>query len=142
MNDLINFFSEEIEFTLKNKRKTREWIKQVIEKEDYICGSVNIIFCSDKFLLKLNKKYLNRNTLTDVITFPMAEDETVVSGDIFISKERVFENAKSLLVKPSLEMLRVVIHGILHLLGYCDSSDEEKKVMRRKEDFYLKEIIN
>lgn len=138
MSELINFFSEEINFKLKNKIKIRKWICKVIEKEEHISGNINIIFCSDDFLMKLNRKYLKHNTFTDIITFPMTEEEKIIGGDLYISKERVFENAKTFKIKPTLEILRVIIHGILHLLGYDDRSEEERENMRRKEDFYLK----
>ncbi len=115
----------------------RAWITATAKTEGIIPGDINFIFCSDKYLLKFNRKYLNHNTLTDILTFPLMEDESVISGDIYISIERVRENAR-LYRKPVFnELSRVLIHGILHLLGHSDESEMEKTEMRKLEDFYI-----
>ncbi|MBX2968977.1 MAG: rRNA maturation RNase YbeY [Cyclobacteriaceae bacterium] len=132
----IHFFSEKVSFTLPTPRKTSNWLKKVITAENQGLNEVNIIFCSDSYLLKINKEYLNHNTLTDIITFDYSA-ESGISGDIFISTQRVKENAKYFGVSFDSELHRVMVHGTLHLLGYKDKSARQKAVMRRKEDAYL-----
>ena len=112
------------------------WLKQVVIQEKKIFGEIVCIFCDDKYLLEKNIKYLNHDYLTDVITFNYCEDRTV-SGDILISVERVRENAKSYNVSFFTEIKRVIVHGLLHLLGYDDKTNSSKKEMTEKEDFYL-----
>jgi probable rRNA maturation factor len=133
MSGTINFFSEGITFKLPKKKQTKDWIKNVIYNNKKICGVISYVFCNDSFLLDLNKTYLNHTTLTDIITFDNTEGNSV-SGEIYISIERVKEN--SLLYKQSFtdELNRVMIHGILHLLGNKDKSPEEKSAMRKKEE--------
>ena len=113
-----------------------KWMKQVVIQEKKIFGEIVCIFCDDKYLLEKNIKYLNHDYLTDVITFNYCEDRTV-SGDILISVERVRENAKSYNVSFFTEIKRVIVHGLLHLLGYDDKTNSSKKEMTEKEDFYL-----
>jgi probable rRNA maturation factor len=136
MKGKISFFSEGIKFNLAKKNQTKVWIKDIIEKDQKNCGIINYIFCNDSFLLEMNKTYLNHNTLTDIITFDNTEND-IISGDVYISIERVGENA--LLFSQSFidELNRVMIHGILHLLGNKDKSPEEKSSMRKKEDACL-----
>ena len=112
------------------------WLKQVVIQEKKIFGEIVCIFCDDKYLLEKNIKYLNHDYLTDVITFNYCEDRTV-SGDILISVERVRENAKSYNVSFFTEIKRVIVHGLLHLLGYDDKTNSSKQEMTEKEDFYL-----
>lgn len=140
MADPINFFSEKVIFTLTGKNLTREWIRNTANHEHAIAGDINIIFCDDQYLRKLNRRYLFRNTLTDVISFSLNEDESVISGDIFISIPRVKENAKIFGQAFRTELNRVMIHGVLHLLGYKDDTAAEKSAMQRKENFYLKKL--
>ena len=137
MNESIHFFTEKTQYTLRNKKKLREWINDTALAEHAIAGEINIVFCDDEFLSDINFKYLKNNSLTDIITFPLMEDESVISGDIFISLPRVRENAKKFGQNAEDEMHRIMIHGILHLLGYGDSSAEEKKAMTKKENLYL-----
>lgn len=132
----INLFNEDIDFTLENSKETINWITNTIKSENKILGEINIIFCSDKYLLELNQNYLKHDTFTDVITFDYVED-TIISGDIFISIERVEENANNLNTPLTSELLRVMIHGVLHLIGYSDKTVEEQQEIRGKEDFYL-----
>ena len=112
---------------------------EVIKAENKQIGEINCIFCDDEYLLEKNKTYLNHNTLTDIITFDYSEKDEI-SGDLFISIERVRENAKIYNVTFELELSRVLIHGILHLIGFGDKTDEEIKTMRQKENFYLEKI--
>lgn len=133
----IHFFCEEITFNLPNPRRTSKWIKEVILKEKKKPGSLNYIFCSDEYLLKINQQYLSHNTYTDIITFNGSEDPETISGDIFISIERVEENCNTLKTSFEEELHRVIIHGVLHLIGYKDKSNRQKSLMRKKEDAYL-----
>jgi probable rRNA maturation factor len=133
----IFFFLEEVSFDLKHKRKIREWIRQAADNEDHRIGSLNYIFTSDNVLIQLNKEYLQHFTLTDIITFDLSENEGELSGDIYISIDRAKENAKEYKVSLNNEVSRLMIHGILHLIGYKDKTPEEKEQMRAKEEFYL-----
>jgi len=133
----IYFFHEEIRFNLKDKRKIRQWIVKAAENEDYTIGILNFIFTSDSILLTLNSEYLRHSTLTDIITFDMSEKQGEISGDIFISVDRARENSKEYRVTLSSEIHRLIIHGVLHLIGYKDKTKNEKEMMREKEEFYL-----
>jgi len=141
MNEPINFFSEGTKFRLQKKRVLRSWIGEAISEEKKISGDINFIFCKDEYLLKMNRKYLKNNMLTDVLTFSMVEEETMVSGDIYLSIDRIKENSKEFKQPFLKEILRVMIHGVLHLMEYRDESDEERKVMRMRENNYLKRIL-
>jgi rRNA maturation RNase YbeY len=133
----IYFFLEEVSYNLKDKKKIREWIIKSAENEDYTIGSLNFIFTNDNVLLQLNKEYLRHSTLTDIITFDLSEKERELSGDIFISIDRAKENSREFNDSLSDEVHRLIIHGVLHLMGYKDKTPEEKQVMREKEEFYL-----
>jgi probable rRNA maturation factor len=133
----INFFSEDSQFCLPNSRKTSTWIKNVIKSERRSLGQLNFIFCSDNYLLNLNVEYLAHDTFTDIITFDTSDGKEALEGDIYISVDRINDNSR-IFEKPFLEELhRVIIHGILHLMGYSDKSERKKKEMRKKEDAYL-----
>jgi metalloprotein, YbeY/UPF0054 family len=132
----ILFFSEDVDFPKVKKRKTAKWIKEVVEFHNRSVGDISFIFCSDSYLLSVNKQFLNHDYFTDIITFDYVEND-VISGDIFISVERVAENAASFNTGLEGEMNRVIIHGILHLLGFRDKTDQESTIMREKEDFSL-----
>ncbi len=134
----IRVFSEGIDKQQLRIRKIIRLVRNVILHEGCEVGSVNVIFCDDQYLGAINKKFLKHNTLTDVITFDYREDFGKTSGDIFISYERVRENALSFQVKTDLEVYRVVAHGVLHLLGYDDRTKGDSLVMRQKEEYYLK----
>jgi probable rRNA maturation factor len=136
----INFFQEEVSFTLKDKLKLKKWIKETIEAEGYKLQELNYIFCSDEYLLQMNQQYLDHDTLTDIITFDNSETEGKIVGDIFISIERIWENAKKFNVPNERELQRVVIHGALHLVGFADKKPADKKLMTQKEDFYLNKL--
>jgi len=134
---LINFFSENIPFKLKEIRKLKAWIGETIKAEGYKTGQLNFIFCDDEYLLELNVKYLKHRTLTDILTFPGLDKTGMISGDIFISIPRVEENSGIYKKSFENELRRVIIHGVLHLSGYNDSTDPEILEMRKKEDQYL-----
>jgi probable rRNA maturation factor len=137
MNTLIQFFSEEVAFSLADDRQIHDWILGVIHEENQQAGVINIIFCNDEYLLDLNQRFLDRELLTDVIAFDYRDESNEVSGDVFISTERIQENAENLKQSFDVELRRVIIHGILHLCGYADKSSEDKALMTLKEDKYL-----
>ncbi len=138
MSNNIYFFTEDINFNLKHRNAIRQWIKNIVAAEEKKIDSINYIFCSDNYLFKLNIDYLKHNTLTDVITFNYSEDN--INGDVFISIERIKENAKIFKQKFYIELLRVIVHGTLHLCGYKDKSKKDKHLMQSKEDFYLSKL--
>lgn len=142
----INIFTQGIKFKIKNEEKFSDWIIGTIVNEGKIAGAINFIFCNDSYLLKINKKYLQHDFYTDIVTFNNSDKENEISGDIFISYERVVENAEKLSKSLEDETSRVSIHGILHLIGYKDIESEEIKEMRNKEDQYISQkkfnIIN
>ena len=117
------------------------WIKNIIKDENKKCGDILILFCSDEYLLKKNIKYLKHNNYTDVITFDYCVGD-ILSGDIFISIERVKENANRYNVSYKHELCRVIAHAVLHLAGYNDKGLDEQKIIRQKENYYLKFITN
>ena len=129
----ISFQTEAIEFELSAPGAISEWIKTVIEREGCNLTQVCYIFCSDEYLYNLNQEYLNHDTYTDIITFPYSEPP-LVEGDIFISIDRVKENASQFGAPFEQELHRVMIHGVLHLCGYSDKSPDEEALMRKKED--------
>lgn len=133
----IHYYSEGIAFKLPKPGNTKRWIRKVIAAEKKHLGHLNFIFCSDRYLLKLNQEYLNHNTLTDIITFDHSETDAVLEGDIFVSVERVKANATELETGFDQELHRVLIHGVLHLIGFGDKSPRQKSLMRKKEDAYL-----
>ena len=131
---MINYTEADIKFRCKDKRKIASWIKRIINIfPNKITGNITIVFCSDEYLLEINKKFLTHDYYTDVVTFDYAEG-SVVSGDILISIDRVRENAKEYKATFEDELRRVIIHGVLHLLGCKDQSIKERAKMRGKED--------
>lgn len=123
-------------FEIANENAIRDWVQFVLDQEFKELGEINYVFCDDDYLLEMNIKELNHNTLTDIISM----DYTVgnlVSGDIFISIDRVRENAKELAIPFMEELCRVMVHGVLHYCGYKDKRSEDKLLMREKEDYYL-----
>jgi rRNA maturation RNase YbeY len=133
----IHFFTEDINYVIKQKRLLKEWLLSVIKNENYALQELNFILCSDDYLLNLNQQYLDHDTYTDVITFDNSEQPKTVTGDIFISIDRVKENATTVKVLVNEELHRVMVHGTLHLLGYKDKSKAAKGQMTSKEDHYL-----
>lgn len=124
------------DFNLENESELRSWIQFVLDEEDRELGEISYIFCDDEYLCDINVKYLNHNTLTDIISFDYSLGK-VVSGDVYISTERVKENAGDREVDFEDELHRVMIHGILHYIGYRDKTELETREMRSKEDYYL-----
>jgi rRNA maturation RNase YbeY len=129
-------FNYETDFKLENETKISEWISKAINSENCKEGELNYIFCSDDYLHKINVDFLNHDTLTDIISFDYSVGKEL-HGDIYISVERVEDNAKDFDVSFEDELARVMIHGILHYCGYKDKSEEDAKLMRSKEDYYL-----
>jgi len=132
----INFYFEDIERFPVNLPKIKKWIKTTISDEVKKTGDISFIFCSDDYLLSINRQYLEHDYYTDIITFDYVEGD-VISGDIFISTDRIKENAVLFKVSFQEELNRIMIHGILHLIGYKDKEDIDKATMTSKEDFYL-----
>ncbi|MGJ8660271.1 MAG: rRNA maturation RNase YbeY [Cellulophaga fucicola] len=130
-------FHYETEFSLKDNTKYIDWINRIIASEEHLVGDINYIFCDDAYLLNINQQYLDHDTYTDIITFDYT-DGKVISSDIYISVERVKENAVDFKVDYDVEMLRVMAHGLLHLAGYKDKSTEEAALMRSKEEEKIK----
>ena len=139
-DDKVIYNVEGIDFQLVNEISLSLWIEKTIENEGATLGAVSYIFCSDDYLHQMNIEYLNHDTLTDVITFPY--NDNPIEGDIFISIDRVKDNAQDLNITFSDELHRVMIHGVLHLCGYSDETDEQEAEMRRKEDEYLKLLFS
>jgi probable rRNA maturation factor len=137
----VFFFEEDIQFKPKNKAKLRDWIKATVIAEGYTLSELNYIFCSDTYLLALNQQYLDHDTYTDIITFDNSEIKDVIVGDIFISIDRIRENAAQFSGNETDELHRVMIHGALHLLGYKDKSKADKTLMTEKENFYLNKRV-
>ncbi|MCK0178804.1 rRNA maturation RNase YbeY [Flavobacteriaceae bacterium S0862] len=132
-------FNFETEFNLHNSEALSEWIRETIQSEGCKEGDINYVFCDDEYLHKLNVEFLKHDTLTDIISFDYSVGKEL-HGDVFISIERVEENAQGLGVNFHTEIHRVMIHGILHYCGYKDKEEKDKMQMRQKEDFYLSKL--
>ncbi len=134
----IAYLTEDTDFKFRNRRKTNDWLHRVARSEGHDLGAISIVFCSDEYLLGINRDYLKHDYYTDIITFDYCDsDRKILSGDLLISIDTVASNAKKYGVSFDDELLRVIVHGILHLSGYGDKSDEEARTMRAKENFYL-----
>lgn len=133
----INFFYEDTPFSLDQAAATSKWVTHIVTLENHQVKAVNFIFCSDQYLHKINLDYLNHDNFTDIITFDNKEENGLLEADIFISIERVMENARELNKPFQTELNRVIIHGILHLIGYQDKTSDQKKEMRKKEEACL-----
>jgi rRNA maturation RNase YbeY len=129
-------FNYEVAFKLHSETSIIKWLKEVIQLENCKVGDINFIFCDDEYLHKLNVEFLKHDTLTDIISFDYSVGKEL-HGDVFISKERVQENAENFEVNFDDELRRVMVHGILHYCGYKDKSDDESRIMRQKENHYL-----
>lgn len=138
---MIRYFSADTRFNLKHKRVYNSWIKSIISSEDRRAGEISLIFCSDDYLLDINKKFINHDYYTDIITFDYCEED-IISGDLFISIDSVRANSETFGVSFQNELNRVIAHGILHLLKYDDHCDEDMKVMRSKENYYIARLEN
>lgn len=133
---MVRYFTEDIKFNYKERRRTSKWLKLVAESEIRRLGDVSVIFCSDPYILDVNLKYLQHDYFTDIITFDYCEGDTL-SGDLFISIDSVRENAAFYKTEFEEELNRVIVHGVLHLIGYDDHTEADKKEMRSKENYYL-----
>ncbi|HUZ58490.1 MAG TPA: rRNA maturation RNase YbeY [Hanamia sp.] len=136
----ISFNNHVISGVLKDKLLLKTFLSSIFAEERFDFKSVSYVFCTDEFLLKLNQEYLKHDTLTDILTFTLSGTSLPIVSEIYISVERVRENAQNLDVKYEDELHRVMIHGILHLCGYSDHSPKEKAEMRSKEDYYLSKL--
>ena len=134
-------FNYESDFKLHNEKELSIWISSVINSEGFKEGDINYIFCNDDYLLQLNQEFLNHDTLTDIISFDYTLGKEI-NGDIFISIERVLDNAKDYQVDFSNELHRVMIHGVLHYCGYNDKTQKETQLMRIKENHYTEILLN
>ena len=135
---MVRYYNDSTTYRLREKRKVAAWLKMVAEQEGYTLGDVTYIFCSSEVHRKMNIDFIGHDYFTDIITFDYSElEEGVVSGDIFIDVETVADNARIYGVTARQEMLRVVVHGVLHLCGQKDKEPEDEKEMHRKEDKYL-----
>ncbi len=135
----IHFISQDLDFTLPDEDFTRQWLINCAKSEQCFIGTLNYIFCSDEYLIEKNNQYLNHDTYTDIITFDYS-DGGVLGGDVLISIDRVKENASELSIEFDTELSRVMAHGLLHLAGYGDKSDEEATLMREKEGECLQRL--
>ena len=133
----VFFLAADVPIPRFNKRKTTAWINAVAHKHKTVIKEISYVFCSDSYLLTINKQYLNRNTLTDIITFQLSEKDQPIEAEIYISVERVLENAKTYKSAFDKELHRVIIHGVLHLIGFKDKKPTEKALMRKTEEACL-----
>ncbi len=134
----IKFFFLTQGITLRNRNKLKHYLKNILEKEGKKLGYLNYIFCSDEFLLEINRRYLQHNYYTDIITFDLSENSNSIQAEIYISSDRIKDNSRRLGITIKSEIHRIIFHGVLHLCGYKDKKKKEKKQMRAKEDYYLK----
>lgn len=133
---MVSYFTQDTSFVFKGKRLNNSWLKMVAGSEIRRLGDISIIFCSDNYILDVNMKYLSHDYFTDIITFDYCEGKTL-SGDLFISIDSVRENASFYDSEFSDELNRVIVHGLLHLIGYDDHNENDRKIMREKENYYL-----
>ncbi len=133
---MISYYFQDTDFKFRDRRKTNEWLKLAAESEIRRIGNISIIFCSDNYVLDINQKYLQHDYFTDIITFDYCEEDRL-SGDLFISVDSVRENSLEFGTEFKDELNRVIIHGLLHLVGYDDHTEKDIKLMRSKENYYL-----
>ncbi len=133
---MISYYFEDTDFIFKRKTKNNKWLRLVAESEIRRIGSISIIFCSDNYILDVNQNYLHHDYFTDIITFDYCEGDRL-SGDLFISVDSVKENSIEYRTEFEEELNRVIVHGVLHLIGYDDHTEEDIAMMRKKENYYL-----
>lgn len=133
---MISYYFQDTDFKFRDRRRTNEWLKLAAESEIRRIGNISIIFCSDNYVLDINQKYLQHDYFTDIITFDYCEEDRL-SGDLFISVDSVRENSVEFGTEFKDELNRVIIHGLLHLVGYDDHTEKDIKLMRSKENYYL-----
>ena len=138
---MINLFFEDVEIPNLDSKFFINWLSSTCNEEGKVLEEINLIFCSDEYLLKMNVEYLQHDYYTDIISFDYCEEDRIL-GDLFISKDRVLDNAEHNSVTFESELQRVIVHGVLHLCGYKDKSEDEEKLMRSKEDYYLSKIVS
>ena len=136
----IHFFKEAVRFRLNRQDALRKWLMKAVRKEEFRISTLNYIFCNDEYLLQINKEYLGHNYFTDIITFDNSSEKKIIEGDIFISIDTVRKNSARFETRFQDELHRVMIHGLLHLSGYKDKTENDKKKMRAMEDRYIKFI--
>jgi rRNA maturation RNase YbeY len=141
LEDAIQFFVEDIDFDLPEPEAVAAWLESVVAEHGYELAGINYIFCSDDYLHSINVEYLDHDTLTDIITFDNSEEEGWVESDIFVSVERVRDNAEQFGVAFEQELLRVMVHGVLHLVGFKDKTEEQAAEMRRQEDHWVQAFL-
>ena len=132
----VHFFNESSDFYLADPMAAESWLEKVCQEENQNLGELSVVFCDDEYLLKINQDYLQHDFYTDIITFDYSDKDSI-SGDLFLSIERIAENAKNHDTNFQHELHRVMVHGLLHLLGYQDKEEEDQLIMRNKEDHYL-----
>ena len=132
----IDFNFEDVDFVLPDEQSLVSWIDYAVKNEQCFTGNLSYIFCSDEYLWNMNKQYLGHDYYTDIITFDYVSDGKI-SGDMFISYDRIVDNARKFGVSCEMELLRVMIHGVLHLVGYDDLTDEQEAEIHKMEDFYI-----
>jgi probable rRNA maturation factor len=137
----ISFFNADVSYVLRSKIGIRLWLSDVIKKEGFQLGELSIILCSDEYLFKMNVQYLKHITYTDIITFDQSESKSEVSGELYLSIDRIKDNAKALNINLINELHRVIVHGTLHLCGYGDKDPKSKSKMTSKENFYLQKRV-
>ncbi|OKL40822.1 rRNA maturation RNase YbeY [Pontibacter flavimaris] len=137
MDHPIEFFSEDVEFELNNPEQVAEWIASIVARHGQDLSNLTYIFCSDDYLHEINVEYLDHDTLTDIITFNNADEDGIIEGDVFISIDRVRDNAQDHGTAFEDELHRVIIHGVLHLLGFKDKTEAQEALMRKEEDSSL-----
>lgn len=135
---MISFNIELGGFKLSDIGKRKSWLKDLVKDQGFKLGELNYIFLDDEGLHKINLEYLNHDTYTDIITFDNSEDENLIEGDIFVSVDRIIENANKFEVSFETELSRVMAHGVLHLCGFLDKKPEDVKLMREMEEKYIK----
>ncbi len=134
----VNFFYQDVSFQFASRQQLKLFIEQLFKKEKHILKELNVIFCTDEALLKINNDFLKHNYYTDIITFPLSEAGEPIEAELYISIDRIKENAEQFRISFRRELHRVVFHGCLHLVGYNDKSSQQIKIIREREDYYLR----
>jgi probable rRNA maturation factor len=137
----IHFHTEETDFVLANKTKYKTWLGEIMQEHNYKLRELNYIFCTDEYLLNINREYLDHDYYTDIITFDNSEEEGIIEGDIFVSIDRIKDNAKEFKQEFEKELTRVIAHGLLHLIGFGDKEENEVIEMRKQEDLAIQKLI-
>jgi rRNA maturation RNase YbeY len=141
MSRIVFYDLKSVRF-LKNRKHFKEFLHSVFIEEGKLLNSLNIVLCDDEYLLSINKEFLQHDYYTDIITFDLSNDTSSIEGELYISIERVIDNAEKIVTNKVIELHRVIFHGCLHLCGYRDKSSKEKSTMRSKEDYYIQKYLN